>query len=530
MPPAPGSFIWLVRHDLRLSWRRFRSLFGSLGARGFVALMAGGLVVLHGLAWPVALFLTQPDEDGASAAGMIHEGVVAAGLVFILCWLVSHGLTSATRALFTRGDLDLLIASPLPARRIVAARALAIAVECAAGVGMLVLPVANTIALHGAPRWLALYPMLATSAMLAAAIGLALAVLLFRLVGPRRTRLFSQILATFIGAAFVLSLQAANILPRAARDALFADWRQGAAGTLYDRAGPLWFPVRAALGHPVELLVWTAGALALFALVCVIMGEAFVHSALRSAGAAASASPRQMKRRSNRALAFAAGPGAALRRKEWRLISRDPYLVSQIFLQIVYTLPISVVLWRSQGPGGSIAFSVAPAIVVIASQIAASLAWLTISSEDAPDFLATAPVTRRQIESRKLEAVALPLALFLAIPLAGLAYISLEIAAWTMAFSIGAAMSTSLLNLWHPMPGRRGDLLRRHSQSKFVALMEHLLSLLWALGLVLAVLDPALGLIPLALAFGVLWLNRPKPQKPQPRRDADKAVAPATGL
>ncbi|MDB5650526.1 MAG: hypothetical protein JWL62_2046, partial [Hyphomicrobiales bacterium] len=153
----------------------------------------------------------------------------------------------------------------------------------------------------------------------------------------------------------------------------------------------------------------------------------------------------------------------------------------------------------------------APAVVVISAQVAASLAWLTISSEDAPEFLATAPVTRSQIERRKLEAVALPLAVFLALPLIGIAFDSLAIAGWTLLFVCGASLSTSLLNLWHPMPGKRGDLLRRHAQSKVVALMEHLLSLLWAVAMVLAVLGSWLALIPIGLAGVVLWFNRPRP-------------------
>lgn len=498
----PGSFVWLVAHDLRLSWRRFRGMFGALRPQTVAALIVLGLVTVHLLAWSVTGWFAE-----AGPRDRMREPVLASALIFIFSWLVSQSLTSATRVLFTRGDLDLLIASPLPARRLLAARALAIAVESLAGVGMFILPFANVMALRGLSPGLALYPVLISASLLASALGLSLAVLLFVVVGPRRTRLVSQIVATVLGAGFVLGLQAANVMPRQMRTGLLASIQRGEAGTLYDRNGPLWLPVRAALGHGADLTIWIALSLAIFALVAVLLGEHFVRSSLRSAGAAASAGPRGRARRGGD-LVFRAGVGAALRRKEWRLISRDPYLVSQIFLQVIYTLPISIVLWRSQG---SVAFSVAPAIVVISAQIAASLAWLTISSEDAPEFLSTAPVTRSQIERRKLEAVGLPLALFLAGPLLGLAWVSLEIAAWTFVFVCGAALSTSLLNLWHPMPGRRGDLLRRHSQSKFIALMEHLLSLLWALAMVMAVLDSWLALIPIGLAGAVLWFNRPRP-------------------
>jgi ABC-2 type transport system permease protein len=195
--------------------------------------------------------------------------------------------------------------------------------------------------------------------------------------------------------------------------------------------------------------------------------------------------------------------------KEWRLVGRDPWLISQILLQVVYTLPVSVIVWRALGTQSAIAVSVAPAIVVIASQISASLAWLTISSEDAPDFLASAPVTRTEVERRKLEAIALPLALFLALPLIGLAIVSVSAALWTVLFATCAALSTALLNLWHPMPGRRTMVMRRHSQSKIIGMIEHLLSLLWAVAMVLTVLGSIVAAVPIVLALAVLWFNRP---------------------
>ena len=40
--------------------------------------------------------------------------------------------------------------------------------------------------------------------------------------------------------------------------------------------------------------------------------------------------------------------------------------------------------------------------------------------------------------------------------------------------------SGALLMLWRQAPARRGMVLRRHSQSKLLALGEHWLSLLWA--------------------------------------------------
>ncbi|MEZ5856597.1 MAG: hypothetical protein R3D67_18310 [Hyphomicrobiaceae bacterium] len=189
-------------------------------------------------------------------------------------------------------------------------------------------------------------------------------------------------------------------------------------------------------------------------------------------------------------------------RKEWRLLLRDPSLFTQLGLQIVYTIPLAVVLVKS----GSLptALALTPAIVVIAAQVAASLAWIAVSGEDAPELIATAPVRPASVDGAKLSAIALPVLLIASVPLAGLALASPKAGLLALIFSIGASVSTSLLNLWHPMPGNRRGMLRRHAQSKFIGLMEHLLAILWAVGAVLALLGTTIWFVPVLLAVGVL--------------------------
>ena len=52
---------------------------------------------------------------------------------------------------------------------------------------------------------------------------------------------------------------------------------------------------------------------------------------------------------SARAPRFTASLATALRRKEHRLLWRDPWLLSQMGLQALYTLPIAFILWRNGG-------------------------------------------------------------------------------------------------------------------------------------------------------------------------------------
>ena len=52
-------------------------------------------------------------------------------------------------------------------------------------------------------------------------------------------------------------------------------------------------------------------------------------------------------------------------------------------------------------------------------------------------------------------------------------------------------------------------MLRRHSQSKLVALLEHWLSLLWAVATGVAVFASAAFAVPIVLVGVTLWLIRP---------------------
>ena len=115
MKPAPGSFLWLVAHDMRLNWRRFVDMMdANKAARYLAAILATGLLVLHLVAWP-AVLLIAPHVQGPDA----RIGPLAIATLCIFTWMIAQGLFATTRTLFDRGDLDLLLGAPLPATRIV---------------------------------------------------------------------------------------------------------------------------------------------------------------------------------------------------------------------------------------------------------------------------------------------------------------------------------------------------------------------------------------------------------------------------
>ena len=280
-------------------------------ARGpwtIAAIVLVALAAIHMLVWPLAAWFVNARADAHSAR--YYYPMLACAALFVLPWLISQARMSSTRALYSRGDLDLLLASPVSARVVVAARALAVAIEAIASIGIFLFPIANMNALLGGAHWLAIYPAMLASGLLASAIGLTLTVLLFKLVGPRRTRFAAQIVATFIASAFVLGGQIVNVLPERMRESLMAAFDNPAPGGLFDPRGPLWLPVRAAMGEGFDLGVWCAIAGAAFALVAVGLGPYFMASAVRSAGAAATAARTATMALSNAFFSQRGAPGS----------------------------------------------------------------------------------------------------------------------------------------------------------------------------------------------------------------------------
>ena len=487
-----GSLPWLIAHDLTLNWRRFIEMFARLTPRATWAVLAGGVIALHLVAWPVAAWLVRLLQDGSATS----TSAVAVLVFSVFAWMIAQGLLGTSRTLQERGSSDLLFSSPLPVRLVLASRAAATAASSFGSVGLLVLPVADMGVLLDGPSWLAAYPALFALSLIGTTVGLAAAIGLFLVLDARRARAYAQLCAALVGGAFLLGAQVAAMLPEGMRTAISNRIAASKAAALLD----------------VALLGWlSALAVLLFASAVMLLSGSFLRASLRAVGGPVGTEAQRSGRR--HFSQFGSGLGRTLRRKEWRLLRRDHSIFAQLSLQIIYTVPLAVVLLRGV-ENIPLALAIAPAIVVIAAQISASLAWITVSGEDAPELIAAAPVLRERVELAKITAIGLPVLVILALPLAGLALLSPFVALMVALFAAAASISTALLNLWHPMPGNRRGMLRRHSQSKLMALLEHLMAMLWAIAIVLAVVRSGWALLPIALANVVLFCCSPPRRKP----------------
>lgn len=525
---APGSFAWLLAHDVRLNWRGFTDMLGGAGPARVAAVVIGGALVLHALAYPVVLWLS-PHVHGTEATA----APLVALLVCTFTWMIAQSLFATARTLYDRGDLDLLLGSPMSARSVVASKAAAIATSTFGSLALLTLPVANMGALVDRWAWLGIYPALIGLVLTATALALAISIGLFFLVGPRRARVATSMTGAGIGGAFVLAAQVIAMLPASLREGITSRLDAAGLGAGQGSRSLLWLPVDAVRGDAGGMLMLLGIGVVLFAAAAIVLGPRFARASLSAAGASSGGAWSAEERS---ALAFRAGLGPNMRRKEWRLLARDPHIFGQLSLQIIYTIPIAVVLVRGESVPAALAL--APTIVVIAAQVAASLAWITVSGEDAPELIATAPVSSAAVDRAKLEAVALPVLMILAVPLAGLALVDWWSALLATVFGAAAATCTSLANFWHPMPGNRRGMLRRHSQSKLMALVEHGFAVLWAVAIVLAMIGSALAIVAIAIAVLALAVIHGRQRRdvgvgraPEPRQGLAPLPAPgASGI
>ncbi|HWA63509.1 MAG TPA: hypothetical protein VG939_19180 [Caulobacteraceae bacterium] len=496
----PGSIPWLFAAEARLA---LRDLFARRGRARAVLLGIVPLVLIGAVGIPVGLALRHVNVPLVPFAMV----VVDLAMLAVFSLMLSQTLAAATQTLYVRGDLELLFSSPIPPRKVLAVRFAAIAGGVFAAFLGLVGPPLVPIAVLGHPEFLGVIPVLAGLALTASALGLLIAVALFRLIGPRRTRTVAQVLAALIGAAFFISSQIRNILGQRGMSNSLAMAHDLASQDLRLPAIAGW-PLRAMLGDPLPMAVIFGTGLLLFVAVSQLLGARFAADASAASGADEGGKVKAPAR-----VAFAAGAFAATVGKELRLLRRDAALLSQVFLRVLYLMPLAFVLVRNAGahmtwmlPGG------AAGLALLSGQVSGSLAWITISAEDAPDLLAASPTPIGVLLRAKLAAALTPVAVLLAIPLVALIVLAPAAGLAATAGCAASSVASGLINAWYNKPGKRADFRRRRGGSWAGGLAQLVVTffIAGATGL-LATGTPlfaALGLAPAAIAGAALLVLR----------------------
>jgi ABC-2 type transport system permease protein len=452
----PGSALWLMGHELRLYWRR-----GKMNPKSGLILIGLMVAFWAGIMWllfsKVGGYIPPPPFTDGPAAGL---ALLAVDIVvaFIASVMVSQAILGAVEAIYTRNDLDLLVSSPLSPWTVLIVRSSAIAIGGLPLYAGLLGPPLLWLAVYSSPLWLFSLLFLFSLAFGATGIALLIVNALFRLIGPGNTRVLAQIFAAISGAAVFLGFQSINLIggENMSRGEMMLDW----INSLHIRPDSPWlFPARAMTASLPETLLWLAACTIIFPLGVYIFSRSFVADA-----AAASGMGRKQRATDTHVASVRGGAMASVIRKEIRLLQRDPVLLSQIGLQIVYLLPLGFVLLR---PGGAVALTeaaFAPALTLLSSTLAGSLIWITISAEDAPDLIASAPVLRRTVDRAKLVAAIAPVWLAMSIPLVALIVRAWPEGLWATTGVICATTASALIGLWRRTPGSRKEFVRHRQK------------------------------------------------------------------
>ena len=313
---------------------------------------------------------------------------------------------------------------------------------------------------------------------LATGFAIVATIAMFRGLGPKRTRFISQVVSAVVGAGFVIGAQAAAILSAGtfSRIEFFRteDVVAGAPGP----ASLLWWPARAAMGEAATLAAVLGFGLALLALVITVFSANFGDYVVAASGEAYAGNRVRRRRGGFRP----ASVKRALRRKEWALLRRDPWLMSQTLMQILYLAPPALLLWRNFGDDLSGLLILMPIIVMASGQLAGGLAWLAVSGEDAPDLVASAPIPERAVIAAKIEAVIGAVVVVVVVgPLVlALALAAPRIAAVTALGIAVAAASGTMIQIWFRAQAKRSTFHRRQTSSRIATVAEALSSILWA--------------------------------------------------
>lgn len=472
---AANSTLWFALHELRISWRDlYAMLSANKPGRGKRITAIGGaiLLALHFLAWAalkgIGIEKIPPD---------LPTLVMVSGFLLLpLSLMASQAMESITRAFYNRSDLELILASPAPSRKLFFVRMLAIALSTSGLTLVVSMPVINILALTDSPAWLVAYPVIFSLGMGATSAAILLTMGMFTVLGPKRTRLIAQIVAAVVGAGFVIGVQLLAIASIGSISRL-AFLQSEAVLNAAPAAGHfIYLPALGAMGDLGAALAVCVGAILLFALTLAATAGQYGHIVLK----AASIDKSTGNKRHGRASFDSAGAAAVLRRKEWKLLLRDKWLISQTLMQLLYLVPPAFMLWNNYGEDHSAMVVVVPVIIMASGQLAGGLAWLAISGEDAPELVTTAPVAAGKIVRAKVEAVFSSVAIVVAPLLLATALLAPKAALIGLVCISASVVCATVIQLWFRSQAKRSSFRRRQTSSRLATFSEAFSSILWA--------------------------------------------------
>jgi ABC-2 type transport system permease protein len=463
---AQASFPWLFGQEMRIIWR------GSLLVRSrryvLVPVIVVGLV-FQGVALLVA------DVIVKHQIGLPEMILVAnLNLFFFGFLMLSRAMTAAIDVLYARGDVDFLLASPIPPGRVLAVRMIGVAASVAAPWLLLGGVLANALAVFGEVWALAIYPVLLAVGLVASALAFALVVLLVGRFGPGRARAIGHVVALLTGVLIFALGQAPRFIEPARMARLWRAFMPNA-----DIAAPQWIPGRALLGAPVPLLLFLAFAAAMFGLVWLTLDGKFATGAIGAAAYRPDSSPRRTGQ-------FRATPFAAAMLKNLRLLTRFPGLVTQTVYRALTLVPVLMILSGGVeiGAGPEV---VAPLLVFLAGQLALFFISVIIGTDQSPELAVSAPASDGGLRRAALAAAGYAACVIMALPVIGVAWREPVLLPVVVAGIVGVVVSNLVLGARLPIPLVRAEFGKSATGTVMGLILGVAVSSAWGLAAWLAV-------------------------------------------
>ncbi len=463
---TPGGFLFLMLNEVRLATRAARQRRGGNLIWGLL------ITVYTAIGFWLAVNLVEVPIH-ASAQGL---NIVLAVCVLAMSFMTTQAMLRSQDTLYLSGDLDLLLTAPLSSRRVLLAKLCGIVANIMFVFAAFTLPVALPVALLGHPGLFGIPLLLLSLALLSACLGLAITLAIVRVASPRTARTIAQIVGAFLAAGVFLASQFLSQGPG----------RQSAGGAIlhwlmshdYGSHGLPSLPGLAAFGSLSAMVAVFGFALLVFIGAGALLGRVFLVSYQK---APARLTRHRGKAKGGIARHFRESLFSTMFAKEARLLRRDPQLAFTIVLRLIYLLPVALPAF-THGRGPPLLPALAFFGVMIAGQLAGSLAWLTVSAEDSPDLLVVAPVEKKLAERAKLAAALLIAAPFAVVLPLAIALYSPRAALITLAMTIAAALAAGLVELTFQRPAPRKSFGRRREGSFLVGVLTFLMTGLLALG------------------------------------------------
>lgn len=474
MRAAPGSVGWLLRHELRLTWFNASGAGKRRPGNAAIGLALLGWAALHLLGWVTVQRLAGVADDDPRILFVI-SALLAGGAALML----SSAIKSSVLVLFERSDLDLLLSSPLPSHSIFSVRLAGVAASTAAVYLFFLAPFAHAGLLQWQWRWLGVYPGVISVAVLCSCAAMLLTLGLVRVLGARRTRVVAQVIGALAGALFVIASQLHSLSSSESqgrvREMLDGLLRQDGMSD-----HPLLLPARALLGEPLPMLLLAALAAVVFVLTARRTHRFFAHGLQLAASAARAGTAPTAPLRP----CFGRSLFSTVVVKEWRLVVRDPHLLSQVLLQLLFLLPLFFLIFQRSDVQVQ---ALGAGLALLCGSLTGALAWIALSAEDAPDLLLVSPASLATVRRAKLAAAIMPVLALVAVPLLWLT-VRMPATGLLVCFVVGGAvLGAGLIVFWCGRPGVRSNFKGRGKGGAVMNILEMFNSLAWgALGWFLA--------------------------------------------